>query len=324
MEEGQQYRRKTNDRRSGEALFRCAAIFLPYLNPAELFCVSSTCKTLYQISKNVTSRRTSDVSRGFEKLPVPFHNPISGDPQPYSYFLYTPTQTLRTPPDFRQPWGSDHEARSDPSDPFLFRVDGARGCESCSNGCGGDNCPCSNLECGPSCTCDSGCVNRVTQCGVNVRLKITKDKKKGWGLYAAEFIPGGRFVCEYAGEVLSSKEAKERQQKYDEVARLTPALLVVKEHLPFGNTCMRMNIDATRIGNIARFINHSCDGGNLHTLIVRSSGALLPRVCFFASTDIEENEELTFSYGDVRLRPNARPCFCAAAACAGILPSEDT
>lgn len=132
-------------------------------------------------------------------------------------------------------------------------------------------------------------------------------------------------MCE--GEVLSTKEARERQQNYDEMVRIgcsAPALLVVKEHLPSGNTCMRINIDATRIGNIARFINHSCDGGNLNTSILRSSGALLPRVCFFASTDIVENEELTFSYGDVRLDADGRPCFCGASSCAGVLPSEHT
>lgn len=198
MEEHQ--RGKINDRGSGEALFRCATIVLPYLNPTELVSASSTCKTLYQISKTVASRRTSDASRGFEKLPIPFHNPISGNPHPYSYFLYTPTQTLRATPDFRQPWGSDHDARPDPPDPFLFRIDGATGCE-CTNGCGGGyNCWCFNLECGPSCKCDSGCGNRVTQCGVTVRLKIVKDEKKGWGLHAAEQIPAGRFVCEYAGK----------------------------------------------------------------------------------------------------------------------------
>ncbi|KAL0458624.1 UNVERIFIED_CONTAM: Histone-lysine N-methyltransferase SUVR3 [Sesamum latifolium] len=83
---------------------------------------------------------------------------------------------------------------------------------------------------------------------------------KGWGLYAAEMLPSGQLVCEYAGELLSTKEARQRQQTYEKNASmgyLTPARLVVKEHLPFGKTCMKINIDATRIGNIARFINNS-------------------------------------------------------------------
>ncbi|KAG8376416.1 hypothetical protein BUALT_Bualt09G0061200 [Buddleja alternifolia] len=316
--------RKTSDRHSHEAFLRCAAVLLPYLNPTEIASISSTCKPLYAISKLVTSRRTSDASRGFENLPIPFLNPIADDSQPYSYFLYSPTQTLRIEPDFRQPWGSDYDTREGRPDPFLFRVEGASGCE-CAR-CGGDCCPClvsGELECGPSCNCDSGCGNRVTQGGLTINLKIVKDERKGWGLYAAEFIPNGKFVCEYAGELLSTKEARQRQQAYDELSS-TPALLVVKEHLPSGNTCMRINIDATRIGNVARFINHSCDGGNLDTVIMRSSGALLPRICFFAFRDIQENEELTFSYGDIRLKPNGQPCFCGSSSCAGILPSEHT
>ncbi|KAL3644135.1 hypothetical protein CASFOL_012067 [Castilleja foliolosa] len=329
--------KKIIDSQSEEAFLRCATVILPYLNPAELASISSTCKTLYQISKLVTSRRTSDASRGIENLPIPFLNPIAGGKsEPYSYFIYSPTQTARVGPEIRQPWGSDGDAslygKEGRPDPFLFRVEGASGCD-CARGCG-DGCNCLTAdgflltrECGPSCSCDSMCGNRVSQGGVMTRLKIAKDERKGWGLFAAELIPSGQFVCEYAGELLSTKEARQRQQTYDKPAsngHVTPALLVVKEHLPSGNTCMRINIDATRIGNIARFINHSCDGGNLDTVITRSSGALLPRICFFASRNIQENEELAFSYGDVRLDPNGQPCFCSSSCCAGILPSEHT
>ncbi|CAK9153019.1 unnamed protein product [Ilex paraguariensis] len=128
------------------------------------------------------------------------------------------------------------------------------------------------------------------------------------------------------GELLMTKEARTRQKIYDDLAsddQFSSSLLVLKEHLPSGNACMRINIDATRVGNVARFINHSCDGGNLSTKLVRNSGALLPRLCFFASRDTQEDEELTFSYGDIRLRPKGLKCFCSSS-CYGILPSENT
>lgn len=54
-------------------------------------------------------------------------------------------------------------------------------------------------ECGPSCGCGSECGNRSTQRGVSVKLKIVRDSNKGWSLCADDFIPTGRFVCEYAG-----------------------------------------------------------------------------------------------------------------------------
>ncbi|XP_044482232.1 histone-lysine N-methyltransferase SUVR3 [Mangifera indica] len=211
-------------------------------------------------------------------------------------------------------------------------------CEKClevgdENGVFG--CPCSYgveevgiaSECGPSCRCGLECENRVSQRGIRVRLKIVRVSKKGWGLFADQFIPRGQFICEYAGELLTTKEARRRQKIYDEHASrygISSALLVVREHLPSGKACLRMNIDATRVGNVARFINHSCDGGNLSTVLVRRSGALLPRLCFFASKVIQEGEELTFSYGEIRLRSEGLPCFCGSSCCFGILPSENT
>lgn len=106
--------------------------------------------------------------------------------------------------------------------------------------------------------------------------------------------------------------------------QFSSALLVVREHLPSGKACLRMNIDATRIGNVARFINHSCDGGNLSIKLARSSGSLLPRLCFFTSKDIKENEELTFSYGEIRIRSDGLKCFCGSSCCIGTMPSEHT
>ncbi|CAN4080666.1 unnamed protein product [Withania somnifera] len=306
---------------NGGLLCRFAHLILPYLDPAALASVSSTCKELHVVSKSITSTRISDASRNFENYPIPFFNSL--DTQLYAYFIYSPVQTLPS------------ELGRVSSDPFLFQVEGAHGCdcESCDLD-SGTSCPCMDLdsglptrECGPSCGCGSDCGNRATQKGISVKLKVVKDRRKGWSLCAAEFIPKGKFICEYTGELLTTEEARNRQRLYDKNStscHFSPALLVVKEHLPSGNACMRINIDATIIGNIARFINHSCDGGNVCTLIVRSSGALLPRVCFFSSRVILENEELTFSYGDSTVNSTGSQCFCGSACCRGILPAEHT
>ncbi|XP_059280918.1 histone-lysine N-methyltransferase SUVR3 [Lycium ferocissimum] len=311
----------------GALLYRFAHLVLPYLEPADLASVSATCKALHVVSKAITSRRISDACRYLENYPIPFFNSVDSELYPNS--IYTPVQTLPTSPSIPSLcWGGDIGGGSGPvrRDPFVVRVEGAHGCdcESC-----GSNCPCVNFsrECGPSCGCGSECGNRLTQKGLSVKLKVVKDRRKGWSLCAADFIPKGKFICEYAGELLTTEEARNRQRLYDKISKsssFSPALLVVKEHLPSGNVCMRINIDATRIGNIARFINHSCDGGNLCTLIVRSSGALLPRVCFFSSRDILENEELAFSYGDTTLNSTGSQCFCSSACCRGILPAEHT
>ncbi|KAK1426136.1 hypothetical protein QVD17_14805 [Tagetes erecta] len=316
-----------------------AAYILPYLPPAELSSISLTCKTLNLIAKSITVTRSSDASRNFEKHPTPFINNV--DNHPYAYFTYTPTQIIiSTNASFPQPWGSFSHPRPDPRPDTVgyLKVEDVCRCEyecECER-VDGDliMCPCSKQklsgliwECGSGCNCGSKCRNRVSQGGVFVRLKIVRSVRKGWGLHADEFVKCGEFVCEYAGELLTTKEARRRQSLYDKLAssgKHTSAILVVREHLPSGNACLRINIDATKIGNVARFINHSCDGGNLSTVLVRTSGALLPRVCFFASRDILKDEELTFSYGDAGLNPTGSKCFCGSSCCSGIMPSEHT
>ncbi|CAL0299216.1 unnamed protein product [Lupinus luteus] len=324
-------------------LLQCADLILPYLTPPELANISITCKSLFNISTSITLLRISDASRTFENLPIPFLNPTL-DHHPYSYFLYTPSLTLASNLQ-RQFWGGT-SVISRPSRPVLEPVSvvdefGRKVwgcvCEDCGgSGSGlGSECGCLGLdglgelgsECGPGCLCGPECVNRFTQNGVAVRLKIVRDRRKGWCLYADQFIRKGQFLFEYAGELLTTKEAQRRHQHYDELRShgcFSSALLVVREHLPSGKACLRLNIDATRIGNVARFVNHSCDGGNLSTKLVRSSGVLLPRLCFYALKDIQEDEELTFSYGEIRKRADGLPCFCNSSSCFGILPSEDT
>ena len=108
---------------------------------------------------------------------------------------------------------------------------------------------------------------------------------------------------------------------------------MVREWLPSREVCLRLNIDATRVGNVARFFNHSCCGGNLEPVLVRCAGCPLPHVAMFARRDIQAGEELTFLYGEVvsvgdELKSRAgkatalRSCHCGAANCPGVLPAE--
>lgn len=207
-------REKTTNNQKDSALIQLAELILPYLHPADLASTSLTCKTLSKISNSITLRRSADASRSFEKFPIPFINPI--DNQSYSYFTYTRNQIFSATVQQQQPWGYDPDTRPDlinpgrRCDPFLFLVEGAKGCE-CQRGCDrSSGCPCLDnvefgvWECGPGCRCWSDCGNRFTQSGILVKLKIVKDRRKGWGLYAGEFIPKGKFICEYAGSFFLS------------------------------------------------------------------------------------------------------------------------
>jgi histone-lysine N-methyltransferase SETMAR len=95
--------------------------------------------------------------------------------------------------------------------------------------------------------------------------------------------------------------------------------------MPSGENCVRTNIDATRVGNVARFINHACNGGNLLPCLVRSAGSVIPRLVLFSRRHINEGEELTYSYGSCgSLAGDMQPCYCGTDGCFGTLPSEST
>lgn len=68
-------------------------------------------------------------------------------------------------------------------------------------------------------------------------------------------------------------------------------------------------IDPTKVGNIARFINHSCDP-NCET----QKWNVLGEVCvgIFSLRDIKENEELSFDYQFDFFRTPFTKCYCGA------------
>lgn len=120
---------------------------------------------------------------------------------------------------------------------------------------------------------------------------------------------------------MTTAEARQRLAEYD-AAGGGAALLTVRQLLPSGSAAVRVSIDATRRGNVGRFFNHSCDGGNLEVVLVTSRGCLLPSFAFFARRDIPRGQEVTYSYG-TPAATGAKPCCCGTAACLGFLPNNE-
>jgi len=147
-------------------------------------------------------------------------------------------------------------------------------------------------ECNAKCKCSSDCPNRVIQKGLTVRVCIFRTENgRGWGLKAREFIPAGKFVVEYVGEIITSEEAERRGKYYD--SRQQTYLF----DLDFHDKDALFTIDAYKYGNVSHFINHSCDP-NLHvfSVWVDTLDPRLPRIGLFAKRDIQVSEELTFDY----------------------------
>ncbi|KAK2704670.1 histone-lysine N-methyltransferase EHMT2-like isoform X1 [Artemia franciscana] len=144
------------------------------------------------------------------------------------------------------------------------------------------------FECNDKCNCRlRGCDNRLVQKGLQYPLAVFQTGKKGWGLKTLRPIQAGTFVCEYLGEILLEDEADLRND--DSFMFSLGAIPGKPEYC----------IDSKKYGNVARFINHSCQP-NLFALrvFIDQRDLSFPKVAFFASKDIQAGEELSMDYGD--------------------------
>lgn len=173
------------------------------------------------------------------------------------------------------------------------------------------------VECNPYCTCGENCNNRVVQNGPVDSLIVSEIDGKGHGLFTSKLIKKGQFICEYAGEVVGIEEARRRVEANKNTMNY---VLVVSEHI--GDRVIVTCIDPKYFGNIGRYSNHSCDP-NTNLVPIRVEGPV-PRLCLFASRDIEIGEEITFNYagGVTNSVHNLShtPCLCGSNNCSGYLP----
>ncbi|KAI4350432.1 hypothetical protein L6164_004889 [Bauhinia variegata] len=202
------------------------------------------------------------------------------------------------------------------------------------------------FECGPNCGCGPGCANRTSQRGLRYRLEVFRTAKKGWAVRSWDFIPSGAPVCEYTGilmrtddldrleyvnennyifeiDCLQTMKGLGGRERRSRDASLPAINLSVKSDDQNSESVPEFCIDADSTGNIARFINHSCEP-NLFVQCVLSShlDLKLARVVLFAADNIPPLQELTYDYGyalDSVYGPDGKvkqmPCFCGAAGC---------
>eukprot|EP00268_Persea_americana_P026930 TRINITY_DN26478_c0_g2_i3.p1 TRINITY_DN26478_c0_g2~~TRINITY_DN26478_c0_g2_i3.p1 ORF type:complete len:182 (+),score=28.89 TRINITY_DN26478_c0_g2_i3:466-1011(+) len=173
------------------------------------------------------------------------------------------------------------------------------------------------------------------------RLEVFRTPKKGWAVRSWDSIPSGAPICEYTGMIRRTDELDYvsennfifdidclqtmkgldgRERRLGDVLLHADALGKTDEKkLDVPEFC----IDAGSVGNIARFINHSCEP-NLFVQCVLSShhDIKLARILLFAADNIPPLQELTYDYGyalDSVTGPDGTikkmPCYCGAAGC---------
>ncbi|PIN14114.1 Histone-lysine N-methyltransferase [Handroanthus impetiginosus] len=171
-----------------------------------------------------------------------------------------------------------------------------------------------NIECVKrTCPCGELCSNQQFQKRKYAKLKWFRCGKKGFGLQAQDDISEGQFLIEYVGEVLDMHAYEARQREY---------ALQGQKHFYFMTLNGSEVIDACVKGNLARFINHSCDP-NCRTEKWMVNGEVC--VGLFAVRDIKKGEEVTFDYNYVRVfGAAAKKCVCGSPNCRGYIGSDPT
>ncbi|RZF43730.1 hypothetical protein LSTR_LSTR015752 [Laodelphax striatellus] len=169
------------------------------------------------------------------------------------------------------------------------------------------------IECGSECRCGEVCGNRVVQRGPVGGLEVVSVGDKGLGLIRNQDLRRGDFICEYAGEVIGKNEAKLRAANSGDAMNY---IFVLEEHS--GEGVVETFVDPTRIGNIGRYINHSCNP-NAMIVPVRFD-SLEPHLAIFALADITSGSEITYSYSGGESSHGTTPCLCGEHNCNKFIP----
>ncbi|HEX9788289.1 MAG TPA: SET domain-containing protein-lysine N-methyltransferase [Candidatus Binatia bacterium] len=154
--------------------------------------------------------------------------------------------------------------------------------------------------------------NPRTRTKLQRRFAVRYSPIHGRGVFALRFISKGTRILEYKGELISDAEADRRYSKIHEHSPHT-MLFSVDDGLV---------IDATRRGNSARWINHSC-APNCEIEEEKH------RVFIEARRDIRPGEELAYDYNlqigerHTKAAKREHACFCGARRCRGTMLGEE-
>uniref|UniRef100_A0A670YN86 SET domain containing 1A, histone lysine methyltransferase n=1 Tax=Pseudonaja textilis TaxID=8673 RepID=A0A670YN86_PSETE len=138
------------------------------------------------------------------------------------------------------------------------------------------------------------------------KLRFGRSRIHEWGLFAMEPIAADEMVIEYVGQNIRQMVADMREKRYAQEG-IGSSYLFRVDHDTI--------IDATKCGNLARFINHCCTPNCYAKVITIESQK---KIVIYSKQPISINEEITYDY-KFPIEENKIPCLCGTENCRGTL-----
>ncbi|XP_062840971.1 histone-lysine N-methyltransferase SETD1A [Trichomycterus rosablanca] len=138
------------------------------------------------------------------------------------------------------------------------------------------------------------------------KLRFGRSRIHEWGLFAMEPIAADEMVIEYVGQNIRQMVADTREKRYAQEG-IGSSYLFRVDHDTI--------IDATKCGNLARFINHCCTPNCYAKVITIESQK---KIVIYSKQPIAVNEEITYDY-KFPIEENKIPCLCGTENCRGTL-----
>jgi len=133
-------------------------------------------------------------------------------------------------------------------------------------------------------------------------MKFGKSAIHDWGLFAMENIGADEMVIEYVGDVVRPLLSDVREKAYEKQGIGSSYLFRID---------LEYVVDATKCGNLARFINHCCEP-NCYAKVIKIDGQ--NKIVIYSKQPIGIGEEITYDYKfpieDEKIR-----CLCGAKGC---------
>lgn len=143
-------------------------------------------------------------------------------------------------------------------------------------------------------------------------LILNRSSIHSYGLFAGEEIEPGELVIEYIGEIIRHSLANIRERRYEQALKAAGSDDIASSY--FFRLDLTYVVDASNRGNLARFVNHSCDP-NCTAKVVQIEGA--QHIVFYARRPIGFGEEITYDYKFAIEEDPAKKirCLCGTSAC---------